>query len=137
MRILIDTDVLLDLATDRKPFAEPAVELFRYLERHPGLGWIAWHSASNFYYIFSGTQGTDGARRFLEELLRFVRVAETTTESLRYATQLAMADFEDAMQVAAATACGAEAIVTRNLKDYRSSPIPTLSPDSIVDELTG
>jgi len=135
--LLLDTDVLIDLALDRAPFAEPAVELFDLLEARPGYGWIAWHTASNFYYLVSPERGRHGARRFLADLTRFIGVAETSTESLRMATALAMSDFEDAMQVAAASACGAETIVTRNLKDYRSSPIPAVSPQAILEKLLG
>ncbi len=107
------------------------------LERRPGFAWIAWHTASNFYYLVAPERGPAGARRFLAELTGFVGVAETTTESLRTATGLALRDFEDAMQVAAALACAAELIVTRNLKDYKSSPVPAVSPEALVRELGG
>ena len=71
----------------------------------------------------------------LLDLARFVRVAPTTTESLLYAAQLEMSDFEDAMQVAAATACEADVIVTRNLRDYRKSPIRAAEPQEVLKEL--
>ena len=49
---------------------------------------------------------------------------------------LAMSDFEDAaMQVAAAAACGADVIVTRNLRDYRRSPIRAAAPGDVMPEL--
>jgi len=135
VRVLLDTDVLIDLALDREPFAEPAAALFEILERRPGFGWIAWHTASNFYYLVAPERGPQGARQFLVELLEFVGVAETTTESLRRAAALEMRDFEDAMQAAAARACRADLIVTRNLKDYRASPVPPTTPQALVDEL--
>jgi len=96
-------------------------------------GGLSWHTASSFFYLVAPERGRNGARRFLAGLTQFIGVAETTTESLRTATTLAMNDFEDAMQVAAATACGADIIVTRNLKDYRSSPIPAVSPDAALE----
>jgi predicted nucleic acid-binding protein len=133
--LLVDTDVLIDLALDREPFADPAAALFKLFERRPGFAWIAWHTASNFYCLVAPERGPGGVRRFLAELTEFIGVAETSTESLRTATGLALRDFEDAMQVAAALACGAERIVTRNLKDYRSSPVPAVSPESILAEL--
>ncbi|MCY3786822.1 MAG: hypothetical protein OXG47_08880 [bacterium] len=74
-------------------------------------------------------------RAFIVELTRFVQVAETGTEAVRYAAALPMADFEDALQVAAARACGARRIVTRNLKDYKHSPIPAVSPQEALSEL--
>ena len=59
----------------------------------------------------------------------------TDTEGIRYAAALPMADFEDAMQVAAARACGARYIVTRNIRDYQHSPIRAASPQEALAEL--
>jgi len=64
----------------------------------------------------------------LGEISSFLEVAETNSQSLDFALQLPMNDFEDAMQVAAAHAFGAQLIVTRNLKHYRKSPIRALTP---------
>lgn len=57
--------------------------------------------------------------------------------SLRLAGRLTVGDFEDAMQVAAAIACGAEVIATRNLRDFRESPVPALTPADLVRSFDG
>ena len=79
---------------------------------------VAWHSLSNLYYLVAPALGDVSTRDFIVELTRFVAVAATDTASIRYAAALSMADLEDAMQVAAARACGARHIVTRNVTDY-------------------
>ena len=135
--ILLDTDVLIDLALDRHPHAGPAAKLVDYLERQPHRSFVAWHSLSNFYYLVAPTRGGQDAREFLLDLTRFVTVAPADTEALRFATTLPMADFEDALQVAAARACGASFIATRNTRDYAGSPIPALTPAALLAELTG
>ncbi len=81
-------------------------------------------------------QGSSDTRDFIIELTRFVSVANTDTQGIRYAASLPMADFEDAMQVAAATASGAKFIVTRNLRDYERSPIRAVNAESALSELT-
>ncbi len=73
-------------------------------------------------------RGDADTRDFIAELIRFVAVAPADTAALRYACSLPMADFEDAMQVAAARACGARHIVTRNVRDFARSPIPATTP---------
>ena len=133
--MLLDTDVLIDLALDRRPHADAASELLDRIEHGPHNAFIAWHTVSNFYYLVSPSRGSKGARDFIVELTRFVAVAPAGTEALHYAAALPMPDFEDAMQVAAARACGARHIVTRNVKDYRRSPIPALSPQDALGEL--
>ena len=136
MNVLIDTDVLIDLALGRKPHDEPAAHLLDALERRRASGFLAWHSASNFYYLVAPRRGNDVARTFLLDLAQFVEIAPTTTESLRQAGRLKLRDFEDAMQVAAAMACGADLIATRNHKDYAGAPIRAAAPGEVLKILT-
>jgi predicted nucleic acid-binding protein len=135
--VLLDTDVLIDLALDRDPYSEAAADLIDALEQRPGTAFVAWHSLSNFHYLVSPTRGKYAAKDFLLDLTRFVQVAPTTTESFLYAGGLALRDFEDAMQVAAAVACSATVIATRNLKDYAGSPVRAAEPRVILAELLG
>jgi predicted nucleic acid-binding protein len=130
--VLVDTDVLIDLALDRAPHAEPAAQLLDALEAQPGHGFVAWHSLSNFFYMVAPSRGKGGAKDFLLDLTRFLAVAPTTTESFQTAGRLDLSDFEDAMQVAAALACGAGVIATRNLRDYARSPVQAVKPSAAV-----
>lgn len=132
--MLIDTDVLIDVALNRHPHSETSSQLLDRLEQGPGSGWVSWHSLSNLYYITRREIGRAGARDFIIELTRFVEVAATGTDSIRYAAGLPMSDFEDAMQVAAARACGVQCIVTRNLRDYVRSPISAVTPLQAIQE---
>ena len=134
--LLLDTDVLIDVALDRRPFSGPASVLLDRIERGSDNAFIAWHTVSNFYYLVASSRGGAGTRDFIVELTRFVAVATTDTSALHYAAALPMADFEDAMQVAAAQACGARYIVTRNTRDYRRSPIRAVTPQDALDELS-
>ena len=133
--ILLDTDVLIDVALDRDPHVEAAAELLTLLERRPRMAFVAWHTLSNFYYLVSPARGRDDARAFLVDLTRFVSVAPTDTEDFHFAAGLALGDFEDALQVAAARACGASYIATRNVKDFGASPIPAKTPSELLKEL--
>ncbi len=133
--ILLNTDVLVDIALDRHPHSESASELLDRVEHGAESAYIAWHSVSNLYYVIAPAVGGVSARDFIVELTRFVAVATTDTEGIRYAAELPMADFEDAMQVAAARACGARHIVTRNVRDYVRSPIRAVDPQQALGEL--
>ena len=133
--VLLDTDILIDLALDLAPFAEPAGRLLDLLERRQATGFMAWHGAANFYYLVAPKRGKEGTRVFLLGLARFIEIAPTTTESLRQAGRLDVRDFEDAMQVAAGLACGADVIATRNTRDYRGAPIEAVSPSDLVERI--
>lgn len=135
MILLVDTDILIDFALDRRPHAAGAGELLDALERRQATGFIAWHSVANFHYLVVSKQGASVTKAFLLDLLRFVQVAPTSTDSVRYAAGLPMRDFEDALQVAAAVACGASAIATRNVRDYARSPVRAMTSTALLKEL--
>ena len=133
--ILLDTDVLIDVALDREPHAAAAAALLERVELGAERAAVAWHSLSNLHYLVEPARGDAETREFIVELVAFVSVAVTDTDSIRYAAGLPMDDFEDAMQVAAARACGARYVVTRNLRDYERSPIPAVGPQQLLSEL--
>ncbi len=133
--ILIDADILLDVALDRAPHAEASVALLELLEHRPRMAFVAWHTLANLVYLLRPSRGTEGTREFLRDLTGFVTVASTNTADFRYALSLPMKDVEDAMQVAAARGCGAQYIATRNARDFQKSPIPPKSPKELLAEL--
>jgi predicted nucleic acid-binding protein len=130
MIVLLDTDVLLDVALNREPFSEFSSLVLDSAEQRLFQAFLAWHSIANFYYIASSTIPETDSKDFIKELLQFVLVAPTTTKDALYATTLSLKDFEDALQIAAAKACNAEFIITRNTKHYRSSPIKANTPQT-------
>ena len=132
--ILLDTDVLIDVALNRHPYSGPASQLLDRIERGDESACIAWHTVSNFHYLVAPSRGRLSTLDFISELTGFVSVATTGTEGIRYAAGLPMPDFEDAMQVAAARACGARHIVTSNVKDYARSPVPAVTPQQALDK---
>jgi predicted nucleic acid-binding protein len=133
--ILLDTDVLLDVALDRAPHAEASSALLDLLERRPRMAFVAWHTVANFFYLVRPARGTREARDVLLDLTGFVTVAPTDTDDLRFAASFPLPDLEDAMQVAAARACGAQYIATRNVKNFKKSPVPARTPAELLEEL--
>jgi predicted nucleic acid-binding protein len=139
MIVLLDTDVLIDIALDRHPHVEYSSKILDSAQAGSIEAWLAWHSLSNFYYIVSSENQHKKAIGFIDDLLHFVKVAETRTADALYATKLEFSDFEDALQVAAAISCKARYIVTRNIKHYKKSPVPALLPQhlcGLIDKTT-
>ena len=132
MIVLLDTDILIDIALDRKPFSDYAATILDYCQKNLLSGYVAWHTISNFHYIVSPTIGKNDSRLFIDELLDFVKIPLTSTKDLKFALHLDLPDFEDAMQVSAAVVCNADFIVTRNTKDFVKSPIRAKNPESFL-----
>ena len=72
-------------------------------------------------------------RGFHQRHAEIFEISPTDTRSARFARMLPMPDFEDALQVAAAVMVKADFILTRNLKDYKKSPIPVMAPEEFVE----
>lgn len=129
MRALVDTNVFLDVLLDRKEWVEKSREVLNRLEQRPGSGWISWHTLSNLYYIGRKTAGEQKTRHSLRRILASFEVCPADSRVAATAMELDMADFEDALQVAAGRAAKADIIITRNTQDFKNSPIPAMSPE--------
>ena len=130
MRLLIDINVLLDVALQR-PGAPAAARLLALCGRQHE-GWLAWHSVATLAYLIERQQSAISGRDFIRSLLVWADVAKTGRPDALAALELPMRDFEDALQAAAAMACGAQFIITRNERDFKASPVPALSPDAFL-----
>ena len=130
MRALLDTDILLDIALNRKGFFENSANVLSWAEEQPGQVAVAWHSLSNLAYLVR-----PDARRFIHHLLNFVEVATVGSREAKQAVGFPMNDLEDALQAASAIAFDATFIVTRNVRYFKSSPIPAVTPIEFLKEV--
>lgn len=132
MRLLIDINVVLDVALGR-PGAPASAQLLAMCGRQHE-GWLAWHSVATLAYLIERQQSAISSREFIRGLLTWAQVAQTGTADALAALDLPMPDFEDAIQAAAAVACGAQVIVTRNERDFKGSPVQALNPEAFLRE---
>ncbi len=132
MKLLVDSDVLLDIALDRQPFFERSNAALEWCQRRPQSAIFAWHTMANLYYLLRAGRSDIVARDFIADLLQFGLVARGGTYAVKRALTLPLADFEDSLQVAAGLSEEAQFIVTRNLADYRKSPLPAITPQEFL-----
>ena len=127
MRLLIDINVLLDVVLQR-PGAPASAQLVAMCGRQHE-GWLAWHSVATLAYLIERQHSVISSREFIRSLLMWAEIARTGTADAQVALELPISDFEDALQVAAAMACGAQVIITRNERDFKNSPVPAMNPE--------
>ena len=132
MRVLFDTNVVLDLLLDREPFADAAASLFARVESGDITGFIGATTVTTIHYLASQAHGPNRSRRHLEKLLDLFDVAAIDETVLRSALSSKLNDYEDAVLHAAALSIHAECIVTRNVKDFRKSVLRIYSPDELL-----
>ena len=129
MIALFDTDVVLDLLLDRKPFAEAAAFLFSKAEDGEIQGYVSATTVTTIYYLASKTIGTNKAKWATRKLLSFLEVASVDRAVVEGALEGKYKDFEDGVVAEATRQIRANIIITRNVRDYKTSPVPAQSPD--------
>ena len=135
MKLLLDINVLLDVLLGREPWAEPAAELLSRIEATPSAGFVAGHTLTTTHYVVSRARDPETAARALTDLLRLVEVVPVEKADFHQALVLPVEDFEDAVQAAAALKIGADYIVTRDEKGFRSLPVPAVGPGAALSLL--
>ena len=135
MTALVDTNILLDYFLARQPFDVPALAIWRANEQGRFAGYFSGITVVNLFYVARKEIGKTGARQAVAELLAVMHVAPIDEAVVRVAHSLQWSDYEDAVQHASATASGLDAIVTRNLADYKGATLPVFSPAEFLAQL--
>lgn len=131
-RLLLDVNVVLDVLEDRKPHAAASGLVWAAIERGSGKGLLAAHGLTTIHYLMARDRGARVARQAVEDMLRVFGVAAVDDAVIRTALGLSCRDFEDAVAAAAAHVAGCDAIVTRDVAGFRSSPVPAIEPRTAV-----
>lgn len=137
MKILIDTNVILDIALDREPFAEHAVSLFKTAHRKMIHMFMTATTVTDLYYISRKEKGRDIALSFIEDLMQFVNVVSVDKNIILNALRSEISDFEDAIQVCSANQEGITIIITRNEKDFIKSGLNIQNPEAFLRTFQG
>ncbi len=131
--ILIDTDVILDFFFDRKPHSEYSTFILSYCEKGLLKGFVTPVIISNTYYLLRRTAKHEKVIEKLKQLLTIIDVLQMDKQVIEKALNSEFKDFEDALQNFSAINSGKiEAIITRNVKDYKKSEIGIFTPENLV-----
>lgn len=132
LRVLLDVDVVLDVLTKREPFFQDSVALLAACETARCEGYVAAHTLTTLWYLLTKHHNATYTRGRVSDLLRVVGVAPVDGEVIQRALVGEFADFEDGVQMAAATGVAADYVATRNLTDFSRGPVPALAPAELV-----
>ncbi|MEM9090394.1 MAG: PIN domain-containing protein [Cyanobacteria bacterium P01_F01_bin.53] len=135
MKILIDTNIVLDLLLEREPFVEDALSLFAQIERGKLEGYIAATTVTNIFYIIRKSEGREVAMAAINRIMAGLQFCEVNRQTVEAALNLGLTDFEDSIQLACATLNQLDGLVTRDLKDFIGSNLPVYSPTELLNQL--
>ena len=131
-KVHVDTDVLLDVFLERDPFKWDSAGVFSLAEEGRIRISLSALSLMNAHYTLQKNVGADEAKRRVNLLLEMVDLLPVSEKHIRLALSVDFNDFEDAVQFMIAREEGMDVIVTRNIKDFRHSPIPVLTPSQFL-----
>ena len=137
MKLLIDTNVILDVLLRREPFFKAAAEVLDLTQRGDVREYVSASAITDIYYIAKRQMKDHAAvKDLLKRLLMVVSVAAVSEQEIQNALSLAWADFEDSVQYSVALLNEMDGIITRNPTDYQSSSIQVWLPEQILEVLT-
>jgi predicted nucleic acid-binding protein len=132
VKLLLDINIVLDVILARAPWAGEAAALLSVVEEGRAEGYVAGHTLPTIHYIVAKQTDRQSAAAAVTDLLRLVQVVPLQNADFHQALILGLADFEDAVQAAAALKIGADYLITRNAKDFRGISVPTRSAGELL-----
>ena len=136
MKALIDTCVIVDILQKRDLFYPAAMEILLAVSNKKCTGILTAKSITDIYYILRRSiHNEQEVRKLIRVFFTLFEVVDTYSIDCELALSSTIKDYEDAIMVETGSRVGAECIVTRNLKDYKLSSLPVLSPDQFLEEM--
>ena len=136
MKILLDTNVILDVFLKRQPFYEMSkavMDLVQYAEFDE---YISASAVTDIYYITNRSlKDAEATRALIVKMLTAVHIVAVTEDEIKAALHLSWKDFEDAVQYSVASSVEMDGIITRNKGDYSQSALNVWSPQEFMDLL--
>lgn len=133
MKIMIDTNIIIDVLLERKPFVEDSYKLLSLCEEHKIDGFISASSITDIYYLVRKyTHSNELAYKAIGKILEIVKICSVTNAEVLTAFQKKAKDFEDCLVAVCADSIHCDYIVTRNLKDFEEFEISAISPAEIL-----
>jgi len=135
VKVLLDTNIIIDHALQRQPFWEASEQILAAIEQKQIEGYISASTFSDLYYIIRRARGRDWALTYLNNLITFCQIATVNHSAIAMALTANFRDFEDAIQSAKAVLNQLDALVTRNPQDFPVIIPRILTPEQLIEEL--
>lgn len=137
MKIMCDTNVIIDVLLEREPFVEDSCKVLSLCEEHRVDGFVSASSVTDIYCLVRKyTHSTELAYKAIGKLLEIVKVCSVTNNDVLTAFQRKARDFEDCLVATCAKSIHCEYIITRNKKDFEEFEIPLLTPAEFLQQFS-
>jgi len=135
MKVLIDTNIVIDVLAKREPFHETSAQILRLSETGEIAAFISASSITDIVYILRKYINQSILTSTVQNLLNIIGVADILKTDIVKAFELNFTDYGDALQARCAKRIKADFIVTRNPGNFANSPVPALTPEALLEKL--
>jgi predicted nucleic acid-binding protein len=135
VKVLLDTNVILDYALERKPWFVDSEQILYLSEQKQIAAYVSASTISDIYYILRKIKGKELALKFIRNLINVCYVAKVDNNIIAMALDANFQDFEDAIQYSVAVINQLDTLVTRNIKDFNISKPKVLTPNQFIKKV--
>jgi predicted nucleic acid-binding protein len=135
LKIFIDSDIILDLLSEREPFYDSAAALFSFIEKGKVAGFTSPLVLSNVHYVLRKRISKQKTLECLKLLKNIIQILPVDKRAIESALDSDFNDFEDAIQCFCAEQNGIKYFITRNKIDYKKTSIPILTAKEFISML--
>ena len=132
MKILVDTNVILDVLCAKKDFVDDSSKVWKYCEVNKIKGYISALSIPDIVYILRKELTPEKTQEIIKQIFLIFKVTDLNAEDLKKAALIKSNDYEDSLQIVCANRIKADFIITRNIRDFSNSKILAIKPSELL-----
>lgn len=134
MKILLDTNIVLDLLLEREPFCNEAKNIFTMIESNKISGFLCATSITTIYYLINKSVDKSKSDEIVDKLLQLFNITDVNKNILINSLKNNGKDFEDSVIYTSAEYFNIDVIITRDKKGFNKSNIKVLKPSDFLEE---
>ncbi|MBQ8928369.1 MAG: PIN domain-containing protein [Oscillospiraceae bacterium] len=135
MKILVDTNVILDVLCNRPDFVEASSMIWKLCEVDKIEGYVSALSVPNIVYILRKELTPQKTEQLIGQIMMIFRIVDLRSADLKAAAEMVTADYEDALQMCQANRIHADYLITRNIRDFKDRKVPALKPSELLERI--
>lgn len=132
MKVLLDTNIVIDVIAKREPYFKDSYNVFKLIAMKTICGFITSKQVTDIYYIIKKTLHDE--KRTRESIIKIVSLldmVDTLSIDVKSAFDTKLQDYEDGLLETIAYRKKLNAIVTRNIKDFKNSIVKIIKPNEL------
>ncbi len=133
MKILLDTNIILDIALNRLSHSDKAKELLLLINRKEIPVFVSATTVTDIYYILKKSGTHFSAIEFIQSFLEYVDIAGVDKAIIINALRAGLNDFEDSVQIQSAVMNNISTIITRNKSDFKTTEVNVFTPEEFLN----